>query len=249
MGEATATTPALPRSLGYTRWMVAAAEEYRRLDDLLRGLAPDQWLAPTDCAGWDVHDVVAHLAGAAVSTASLAELLRQAWRAHRVGGAGDLVDRMNQLQVRDRAGCSAQELVGDLERSGRRGVTARRRIPHVLRSIPLPFGPPLGTRPVGYLTGRVYTRDAWMHRVDLARATGADLVVTPDHDGAIVEDLVAEWAALHGEPYDLRLCGPAGGHWTSPPGAEEIRLDAIEFARMLSGRRPGEGLLARHVPF
>ena len=113
----------------------------------------------------------------------------------------------------------------------------------------MPFGPPLGTRPIGYLTDRIYTRDAWMHRVDIARATGRELVLTPEHDGRIVADVVAEWARVHGQPYRLTLTGPAGGTWSAGADGEEITLDAIEFCRILSGRAPGEGLLAHEVPF
>jgi hypothetical protein len=99
--------------------------------------------------------------------------------------------------------------------------------------------------------GRIYTRDAWMHRVDLARATGAELELTGEHDGALIEDLVAEWAAAHGAAFALELGGLAGGRWSrgSVGAADTIRLDAVEFARTLSGRVPGEGLLARRVPF
>ena len=64
--------PVTPRRLTYTRWMTAAAVEYDRLLRLLRGLHAEQWRAPTDCEGWDVHDVVAHLVGAAAAMASLA---------------------------------------------------------------------------------------------------------------------------------------------------------------------------------
>ena len=88
-----------------------------------------------------------------------------------------------------------------------------------------------------------------MHRVDIARATGRDLLLTPDHDGRIVADVVAEWARVHGQPYRLTLTGPAGGTWSAGAGGEEITLDAIEFCRILSGRAPGTGLLAHEVPF
>jgi len=40
--------------------------------------------------------------------------------------------------------------------------------------------------PMGYLTDAILTRDAWMHRVDLTRATGHPLELTADHDGARV---------------------------------------------------------------
>ena len=52
-----------------------------------------------------------------------------------------------------------------------------------------------------------------MHRLDIARATGHAPVLTADHDGVIVADVVAEWARRHGRPYRLELTGPAGGVW------------------------------------
>ena len=165
-----------PRRLTYTRWMTAAAVEYDRLLRLLRGLDAEQWRAPTDCEGWDVHDVVAHLVGAAAAMASLREQGRQARLARGLGRHGDLVDlvdRMNAVQVAERRTTASTSLPADLESTGSRAVAVRSRIPAPVRAVPVPFGPPLGTRPLGYLMGRIYTRDAWMHRVDLARATGS----------------------------------------------------------------------------
>lgn len=128
-------------------------------------------------------------------------------------------------------------------------MRARRRTPALLRALPIPFGPPLGTRPLGYLVGRIYTRDAWMHRVDIARATGRPLDLTPEHDGAIVADVVDEWARGHRRPFRLTLTGPAGGTWSSGQGGEELELDAVEFCRIMSGRAVGSGLLRHTVPF
>jgi hypothetical protein len=97
-------------------------------------------------------------------------------------------------------------------------------------------------------------RYPWMHRLDLARATGQDLVLTADHDGVIVADIVAEWARRHGQPYRLELTGPAGGNWSSGISGEEIVMDAIDFCRIVAGR-PGPdggqpwGLLNTQVPF
>jgi hypothetical protein len=107
----------------------------------------------------------------------------------------------------------------------------------------------LGTRPLGYLMGCIYTRDTWMHRIDLARATGRPPALTPEHDGRIVADVVAEWARAHGRPYTLTLTGPAGGTFTRGTGGESIDMDAVEFCRVLSGRAQGSGLLAHAVPF
>ena len=156
---------------------------------------------------------------------------------------------MNAVQVQERADAGPDELRRELAATGARGVRRRTRLPAALRSMPIPFGPPLGTRPLGYLMDRIYTRDAWLHRVDIARATGRPLQLTAEHDGRIVADVVAEWAGAHGRPYRLTLTGPAGGRWSRGSGGEEITLDAVEFCRVLSGRSSGSGLLAHAVPF
>lgn len=111
------------------------------------------------------------------------------------------------------------------------------------------MGPPLGTRSLGYLMDRIYTRDAWMHRIDIARAVGRPAVLTPDHDGRIVADVVCEWARAHGKPFTLELTGPAGGRWSSGQGTDTLTVDAVEFCRTLAGRAPGHALLAYPVPF
>ncbi len=236
-------------AMTYADWMAAAQEEYRRLDVLLRSLPEEEWGRPTDCTEWDVRAMVAHLAGAGASNASVRELVRQAWRARQVARTGDFVDKINEVQVRERADRSPAQLLAELAAVAPRAVRGRRRVPRPLRALPLPFGPPLGVRPLGYLLGCIYTRDAWMHRVDISRATGREPVLTADHDGRIVADVVAEWAAAHGAPYRLHLTGPAGGTWERGTGGEELRLDAVEMLRVVSGRTPGTGLLATTVPF
>ena len=234
--------------------MAAATVEYDRLLTLLRSLEDPEWDRPTDCAEWDVRQVVAHLVGAAESTAGIGELIRQARLGRRLRPDEPVVDGMNAVQVAERADASPASLVADLERAAAAGVRSRRRIPGAVRAVPAPFGPPLGVRRLGYLMDRVYTRDAWMHRIDLAAATGRDLDVTADHDGALVADVVEEWAGLHDGPYRLVLSGPAGGTWRRGPadsvGADDdLELDAVEFVRLLSGRGHGTGLLALTVPF
>ena len=102
---------------------------------------------------------------------------------------------------------------------------------------------------MSYLLDVILTRDPWMHRVDISRATGRDLVLTPEHDGRLVADVVAEWASRHGRPYRLRLTGPAGGTWSAGTDGPELELDAVEFCRIISGRGTGTGLLTQQVPF
>lgn len=111
-------------------------------------------------------------------------------------------------------------------------------------ALPVPFGPPLG-----YLMDRISTRDAWLHRVDLCRATARPLRLTADHVGRLVADVVAGWAKLHGRPFDLTLAGPAGGRWREGRGGEVLELDAIGFCQILSGRANGDGLLTTRDEF
>ena len=221
--------------LSYAEWMTRADVEYQRLFEQLEGLSPQDWTAPTDCDGWDVRAVVAHLAGAAASNASLLELVRQARSGAKLLPGRDGVDRMNAAQVRAREGWAPARVLADLRANAERGLRARRRIPRPLRALRIPFGPPLGTQRLDYLMGRIYTRDAWMHRIDIHRATGAPLALHAEHDGAIVGDVVAEWARELSTGFTLRLTGPAGGSWQRGAGPV-YEVDAVEFARALSGR-------------
>jgi uncharacterized protein (TIGR03083 family) len=233
----------------HREWSVLAAAEQERLLALLRELSPDDWERPTDCAGWAVRDIVAHLAGAFASAASPREGLRQQ-RAGKPRAQGrDLIDGINDVQVAERAGRPPGELLAELAAVGEQGLRARRRLPAPLRALPLPFGPPLGTRPLGYLMDGIYTRDAWLHRIDICRAVGQAPLLTADHDGRLVADVVDEWARAHRGAYDLVLTGPAGGTFRSGIGGQHHELDAVEFCRTLSGRSAGTGLLTTGVPF
>lgn len=251
----TATSPAAPGTITavtpmrHGDWMAASQEEYRRIGELLAGLTDEDWRRPTDCSEWDVRDLVAHLVGNAEMSASMREMRRTQKLGRRLRPGVPDIDGMTAVHVQERADVTPEQLVRDLADVAVRAVRARRRIPAPVRAVPIPFGPPLGTRPLGYLMDCIYTRDAWLHRVDLARATGRPLELTPGHDDRIVADVVAEWAGAHGQPYRLTLTGPAGGTFARGTAGEAITLDAVEFCRILSGRAVGTGLLTTPVPF
>jgi hypothetical protein len=158
---------------------------------------------------------------------------------------------MTALQIRDRADLTPEQIVTRFERAAPRSVRARRRMPGLVRHMPMKVDPPFdadGWR-LGYLMDVIYNRDAWMHRVDVSRAIGRELVLAPEHDGRLVRDVVAEWARRHGKPFTLMLAGPAGGAFVAGESGETIELDAVEFCRTLSGRAKGTGLLSTEVPF
>lgn len=90
-----------------------------------------------------------------------------------------------------------------------------------------------------------------MHRIDTARSTGSSLTLTSEHDGRIVANVVADWAARHASAFNLTLTGPAGGRYRAGHvGGERHELDAVEFCRRLSGRGArSQDLLGTLTPF
>ncbi|MGX5657527.1 maleylpyruvate isomerase family mycothiol-dependent enzyme [Geodermatophilus nigrescens] len=227
-----------------------AATEYGRFADLVAGLGPGEWARPTDCPGWDVRAMAGHVLGMARMVASPGQFVRQNAAAARAGGG---VDSLTALQVREQAHLPVPELVAALADVGPRAARGRRRLARVVGRLPLPEAQGVGGRrewwSLGYLLDVVLTRDTWMHRADVARGTGREPVLTPEHDGVLVADVVREWAQRHGRPFRLRLTGPAGGTWSAGAGGEDVECDAVEFCRVLSGRGTGAGLLAQQVPF
>lgn len=253
----TTTTPAPtePRRSAIPRpeSMTLAATEYERIGSAVAALDPANWNRPTDCPKWTVHQMISHVVGMAAMTASITEMIRQQRAADRgSGGEEQRIDVLTAYQV-DRYGVHPpDELRALIARLGPRAAAARRRVPAFLRKLTMPGSERVNgvdeRWSVGFLTEVILTRDPWMHRIDLSRATGRPLELTAEHDGRIVDDAVREWAQRHGKPYRLTLHGPAGGTWTSGD-APTIELDAIEFCRILSGRASGSGLLSTEVPF
>jgi uncharacterized protein (TIGR03083 family) len=238
--------------------MKLAAVEYQRVVDALSALGPADWSKPTDCPDWDVRQLACHVVGMAAMAASPRETARQqklAGAEHAKRG-GAMVDSLTAVQVRERDGRSPEEIVAEAGRVAPRAARGRRLTPVFIRQRTFPVPQLLNgveeQWTVGFLVDVVLTRDPWMHRIDLARATDKELELTAEHDGLIVDDVVREWAARHGRAYRLELTGPAGGHWSSDlPGEppESIRMDAIDFCRTISGRATGVGLLHTEVPF
>lgn len=226
-----------------------ATTEYARVADLLEALTPQQWRAPTECTDWDVRAMAGHMLGMIQMMASVPELASQQLRATRTAkrNGGPVIDALTDLQVEKNAALTTSELVAQVRRLAPKAVRIRRRAPRLIRNLTMEDDYD-GTWTFGYLFDVILTRDPFLHRVDITRATGAEMAATADHEGVIVADVVREWSRRHGEPYTLHLTGPAGGHWARGEG-ERITMDAFEFCRALSGRGPATGLLATQVPF
>ena len=242
------------RAVNHREGMVLAETEYRRFGDLIESLPPEAWATPTVCTGWDVRAMVVHILGAAESNARFPEFVHQLRKGRKLAkakGYDHWVHGVNEVQIEERVDLTPADILARWREIWPKALKGRRRTPGFVRPLRLlDIGPILGRRSVGYLMDRVLTRDPWMHRVDACRAIGRDPVLTPEHDGRLIADMVVDWATTHGHAFDLELTGPAGGHFVHGAGGEHLTIDAIEWIWILSGRGDATqtGLLAKELP-
>ena len=140
--------------IGRPEARVLAEEEFRRFADLLGSLSPEEWATETDCTGWDVRKVALHVLGSGEAQASFPHVRSPAPKgcpAQREIDSHHWVDGMNELQIRERAHLSNQEIVEQMTAIGPRAVKGRWRTPPPMRYLPIPFGPPIGWTPLKYL--------------------------------------------------------------------------------------------------
>jgi len=243
--------PARRSTMARPALMLLAATEYERSAALLKTLSASDWTRATACPGWDVRVMATHVLGMAEMAASIREGGRQMLAAKRAGGV--FIDSLTARQVADRSGLSPAQLTERFRLVGPRAARARRRTPGFIRNRTMPVPQVVGGRPeswtMGFLIDTILTRDTWMHRIDIARATNRPLLLSADHDGLIVSDVVNEWAGRHRKACNVELTGLAGGSWVFGSDGALLELDAIDFCRTLSGRAPAEGLLSTEVPF
>ena len=116
-------------AIGRTEATHLARVEYDRFLALLRDLEPDVWNRPTDCTRWTVKDVAAHIVGETEAFASPREFAHQ-WRlgpgVRREIGAHELIDGVNEVQVRGRRALSPTELIDRMAARAEAAVRLRR---------------------------------------------------------------------------------------------------------------------------
>ncbi|GAC1439516.1 MAG: hypothetical protein NVSMB55_01230 [Mycobacteriales bacterium] len=239
-------------ALEHDEAMDLAEADYARMLTLVDRLDGPDWAQPTDCSGWDVKAILGHLLGMLELQADPEDRMRQLKAAtEEAEQSGRLrLDALTALQVLEHSRLSPDEVRAELHVAAPRGLAARRAMPAEFRATPYdPQLPGVSGWTFGHLFDVIHTRDPWLHRVDVTRATGHTLDLSHSHDGRIVADVVAEWARTHGRPFSLELTGPAGGSFIGKGGGPTLTLDAVEFCRTLSGRAHGTGLLQTHVVF
>lgn len=239
-------------ALEHDEAMGLADADYDRMLAEVDRLDGADWEQPTDCSGWDVKAVLGHLLGMLELQADPEDRMRQLKMATEESEqSGRLrLDALTALQVHEHAGLSTDEVRVQMHVAASLGLAARRAMPAEFRATPYdPQLPGISGWTFGYLFDVIHTRDPWLHRIDISRATGHEPDLSASHDGRIVADVVAEWGQAHAQPFALELTGPAGGSFIGQGGGPTITLDAVEFCRVLSGRTQGAGLLATPVVF
>ena len=220
----------------------ALDRQHADLGAVLGSLDESQWAAPTRCEGWDVADVVLHLAqtdefviAGCTGTAedALAAFVPDAEGIENVDDAAELaVQRERGLPVADllaRWRASADE--------SRRLLRERpedQRIPWVLGTLP----------PKTLATTRL--AEAWIHTGDIAEAVGATL----EADDRLWHIARLAWRTL---PYafsragreltdtvTLRLTAPSGDEWIfgEEEGATAVAGSALDWCLLAARRAP-----------
>jgi uncharacterized protein (TIGR03083 family) len=213
------------------------AELTASMTGLLSDLSPEEWGKPTECELWRVRDMIAHLTGWSEAIASTRELVHQTFGSvMRRGEFGNVIDAQNQVQVDDRSSLSVDELLQRFTTAAPLGAARRRKISKAVGWLPV-FVPYLGGRiDLRYVTNVILTRDIYMHRIDISRATGR-----PYRAGAadqrVFDDIVRDWFERSKAAARLVIEGEIRGTYVSEatPTAT-LKADGVEWTRMLFQR-------------
>jgi hypothetical protein len=168
--------------------------------------------------------MAAHLVGSAAGQASPLEFLRQKRGGKPICkelGSPFWWDGMNELQVRERASATTEQLISGWTTVSAKALKSRTKMPRPIAGLKLLNLPePVGRQP---------DHDA-------------------AHDGRILADIIAEWAATHRKPLTLVLDGPTGGTFVHGTGGEEVHISVVDFVRTLAERTTASGVLRHTLP-
>jgi uncharacterized protein (TIGR03083 family) len=224
-----------------------------------KSLTDEEWNLPSDCDGWAVRDVLAHMA------AVLHGVHDPAYMVDMSGGT----EAAMEAPVAERRTWKIEEVIAEYESSSEQvaNVVAMFQDPSMGENL-LPMGD-LGTHPMSLLASTMVF-DAYCHlRNDILKPNGPIDRPQPPRDEQRLQPTV-EWMlaglpwmsekelAFMDRPIALTLDGPGGGTWTIGPVGDEGRvqvregtLDAVATATSSShdfvvwgtGRRPWRDLV------
>ena len=214
--------------------------EFERFSRLLDKLSDEDWDKTTACTDWTVKDILAHQAGGFSGGTSYREFIRQASTKKKPGQL--IEDAINALQVGERRDKSPIEIIAEIRQAGPKAILNWVHGFKLVKWVSIPH-PVSGSLSVRHLMWVIHSRDTWMHRLDICRATGKHFEQTTEHDGRILalvmRDVTHQLAGkLAGKSIVFELNGVAGGAWKVGEGEEvaRMRMDALDFNIFVSGR-------------
>jgi len=193
--------------------------------EIASGLSADEWALPSDCAGWAVRDVLAHMASILHGVADPALM-------PDVSGG---TEAAMEAPVAERRTWPIEQVIEEYETYSEQvvNITAMAQQPPMSETM-LPLGD-LGTHPMSILAS-TFTFDAYCHlRNDILRPYGPIDRPEPPRDEKRLRPVV-EWMlaglpwmsekelTFVDRPIALTLEGPGGGTWTIGPVGKDSRV-------------------------
>jgi uncharacterized protein (TIGR03083 family) len=233
--------------------IAAVRKERDDLVEFCRTLSPEEWAKPSQCEGWTIQDVVAHMA-------AIAHGVFTPWMFKFM--AAKNLERNNDADVETRRSRDPQQVLAEYERWSSRMV----KLLAVGQKPPLSKAPfkvgELGVYPMAQVaSASVFDTHLHLH-YDMAPAVGRTLPAPGPGTVAVINEWVLGGipkmckAALSfmDRPVIITLDGPGGGSWgivPSPGGkpgriepapvagsAAEITANPQEFALWTTHRKP-----------
>jgi len=192
---------------------------------IAKSLTDDEWNAPSDCAGWAVRDVVAHMASIlhGVADPSLMPDL--------TGGT----ENGMEIPVAERRAWTIEEVLAEFETySGQVADLAASLQDPPMADTMLPMGD-LGTHPMAIMPC-TFLFDNYCHlRNDILKPNGPIERPEPSRDEKRLAPTIewmlaglpwmcAEKLAFVDKPVTLELTGVGGGTWSIGPGGDDGRV-------------------------
>ena len=217
------------------------AGELGDLDELLSALTPEHWTAPTQCEGWDVADVVLHLAQTNEMATASSDGVMAEWLASLPppGRPFDGVDDAAAMRVESERGAAHDE-IADRWRASCAAMLATFRAGDPSQRCEWVAGA-LARRTL--VTTRL--AESWIHHGDVAEAAGRSVPPTPRLRTiarlawrTIPYAFERAGRTLAG-PVALVLVGVDGDEWRfepDEPAATTIRGDAVDWCAVAARR-------------
>jgi uncharacterized protein (TIGR03083 family) len=198
---------------------------------LLRSLAPEDWSRPTDCPGWDVHAVAAHLAHL---ESDLAGIPQASVEVPALDHVTSLTGAFTEAGVIARRSWTPADIVDELE------FAADARLLELRAHPPTDAAVPAGRTPgdVGWTWETLLSNrplDVWMHEQDVRRAVRRPGGLT----GAPAAHTVGVFA---------RSLAYVVGKRVAPPAGTSVVLDVVGAAPVHLSVLVGQDGRASFVP-